>query len=108
MTKTTVALEHASGFHHGLRIALLVAYAKCALRAGRDDRGISIPGQFQFARYPASGGATDAVLQIGNCEKSVAGVVARNGKACAPTTPGAQGQRCGGATTLAPPNLLCK
>ena len=100
MTKTAAALEHASDFHHGLRIALLVAYAKCALRAGRDDRGIGIPGQFQFARAP-SDGVSDAVLQIENCEKSVAGVVARNGKACAPTTPARKA-----SAAAAPPRSL--
>src|SRR6476659_10229134 len=42
---------------------------------------------FSFRGAPLSAGASDAVLQIGNCEKSMFGVAARNGNACAPNTP---------------------
>src|SRR3981189_875159 len=42
---------------------------------------------FSFRGAPVSAGASDAVLQIGNSEKSMPGVAARNGKACAPYTP---------------------
>ena len=39
------------------------------------------------AARPSARVASDAVLQIGNSEKSIAGVAARNGNACAPKTP---------------------
>src|SRR5882757_7552354 len=42
---------------------------------------------FSFLGVPVSGGASDAVLQIGNSEKSMFGAAAPNGKACAPYTP---------------------
>src|SRR6266581_6675852 len=42
---------------------------------------------FSLRGAPAIGGTSDAVLQIGNSEKSIAGVAARNGSACAPKTP---------------------
>src|ERR1700730_4091669 len=42
---------------------------------------------FSFLGAPVSGAASDEVLQIGNSEKSMFGVAARNGKACAPSTP---------------------
>src|SRR5882672_11559157 len=42
---------------------------------------------FSFRGAPVSGVASEEVLQIGNSEKSMLGVAARNGKACAPNTP---------------------
>src|SRR6266542_4216289 len=42
---------------------------------------------FNLRGAPITGGASDAVLQIGNSEKSIAGVAVRNGSACAPKTP---------------------
>ena len=41
---------------------------------------------FSLRGAPVSTGASDAVLQIGNSEKSIGGV-ARSDKACAPSAP---------------------
>jgi hypothetical protein len=56
-------------------------------RQRRETDRAGVPGQFQLPCAPVSGAALEAVLQIGNCEKSIAGGAARNGKACAPNTP---------------------
>ena len=64
----------------------------------READRAGIPRKLQFARRPCSAPcASDAVLQIGNSEKSITGATARNGNACAPKTPS------GAATAAAAP-----
>src|ERR1700749_1195970 len=42
---------------------------------------------FSLRGAPVSGGASEEVLQSGNCEKSISGAIARGVNACAPMTP---------------------
>src|SRR6266404_3378423 len=42
---------------------------------------------FSLRGAPPIGGTSDAVLQIGNSDRSIAGAVTPNGSACAPKTP---------------------
>src|ERR1700730_9061777 len=58
-----------------------------ATGSGARQTAPAFQDSFSFRGAPVSGGESDEVLQIGNCEKSMSGVAARNGKACAPNMP---------------------
>ena len=58
-----------------------------ATGSGARQTAPAFQDNFSFRGAPVSGGALEAVWQIGNSEKSIAGGAARNGKACAPNTP---------------------
>src|SRR5882762_11976065 len=56
-----------------------------ATGSGARQTAPAFQDNFSFRGAPAS--ASDEVLQIGNSEKSMFAVAARNGNACAPNTP---------------------
>jgi hypothetical protein len=58
-----------------------------ATGSGARQTAPAFQDSFSFRGAPVSGAASDAVLQIGNSEKSIFDVAARNGNACAPNTP---------------------
>src|ERR1700726_618266 len=58
-----------------------------ATGSGARQTAPAFQDSFSLRGAPVSGGASDDALQIGNSEKSMFGVAARNGKACAPNTP---------------------
>src|ERR1700733_14234832 len=58
-----------------------------ATGSGARQTAPAFQDSFSFLGAPVSGGASEAVLQIGNSEKSISGAAARSGKACAPSTP---------------------
>src|SRR5258708_376851 len=65
-----------------------------ATGSGARQTAPAFQDSFSFRGAPVGGGASEEVLQIG---KSMAGVAARNGKACAPNMP------IGAANTAAAP-----
>jgi hypothetical protein len=58
-----------------------------ATGSGARQTAPAFQDNFSFRGAPVSGAASDEALQIGNSEKSMLCVAARNGKACAPNTP---------------------
>src|SRR5260370_26379898 len=82
-----------------------------ATGSGARQTAPAFQDNFSLLGAPVSGSASDEALQIGNSEKSMIGVAARNGTACAPNTP------IGAANAAAAPernsvrrssNLLCR
>src|SRR5258707_12477800 len=68
-----------------------------ATGSGARQTAPAFQDSFSFRGAPVGGEPSEEVLQIGNCEKSMSGVAARNGKARAPNMP------IGAANTAAAP-----